>query len=315
MKARRAFSSAFACALAGYASLSAADPTDETPEPEPPVIVAIDFDSIPSGKLPPVPGETEVPQAVPAEQRAAGVKLQKVKNPFGKKKLPPGLLAKMGKTEIVELVPAHPEIVAMYVPAVEGTDFEGESVPRMACRRKEPPSPVRWETFTMSPDGNAKLEIKDLWFDSESCAVGSGTTSEVAFKAIAWDGAKPWLFAIRDEKSVTFLMPRANDVSADAMVGTPTTVRGGFTRVTLPIGRWGSSSLVANLSTLELKAPPPPAKARRKGQAAEPPEAESSDQAVEIAVELVQTMSEKSPTLLVRRNQAAGDATARMTID
>jgi hypothetical protein len=115
----------------------------------------------------------------------------------------------------------------------------------------------------------------------------------VSFKAVAWDGAKPWLFAMKDENSVTFLMPRANDFNADAMVGPATTVRGGFTRVTLPIGRWGSSSVVANLSSLELKPPP----------------AESNDQPVEIAVELVQTMSEKSPTLLVRR-QAPDEALA-----
>ena len=319
MNARVALAATFALALMGHASPSDADPAEEggaAAEPLPPIIVAIDFDTIPHGTLPPVRSEADVPDAVPTSERAAGVKLLKVKNPFGKKKLPPGLLAKMGKTEIVELVPAHPEIAAMYVPAQEGTEFEGESISRMACHRKEPPSPVRWETLTISDDGNAKLEIKDLWFDAESCAVGIGSTSEVVFKAIAWDGAKPWLFAMRDEKSVTFLMPRTNDVSADSMVGSASTVRGGFTRVTLPIGRWGSSSLVANLATLELKAPPPPPKPNAKGQAVEASaEPGTSDQPVEIAVELVQTMSEKAPTLLVRRSQPEGDRSALATVD
>jgi hypothetical protein len=318
MNARLALATTFALALMGHASSSNADPAEEgvAAEPLPPVIVAIDFETIPNGAIPRVPGEADVPQTAPSEKPATGVKLKKVKNPFGKKKLPPGLLAKMGKTEIVELVPANPEIAAMYVPAVEQTDFEGESISRMACHRKEPQSPVRWETLTIGSDGNARLAIKDLWFDAESCTVGSGTTAEVVFKAIAWDGAKPWLFAMRDEKSVTFLMPRASDVSADAMVGPATTIRGGFTRVTLPIGRWGSSSLVANLPTIELKAPVPPPKSSGKGQAASVQSVpESSDQPVEIAVELVQTMSEKSPTLLVRRNQPEGDRSASLTVD
>jgi hypothetical protein len=263
-----------------------------------------------------VPGEIDIPQDKAAQEKASGIKISKVKNPFGpKKKLPPGLLAKMGKTEIVELAPAQPAISAMYVPAADGTDFEGESISRMICRRKEPLSAVRWETLQVAPDGSAKLQIQDLWFDSESCSVSSGSKTEVSFKAVAWDGAKPWLFAMKDDKSVTFLMPRANDVSADAMVGPATTVRGGFTRVTLPIGRWGSSSLVANLATLELKLPTTVPVASTKTQAAALPPTESSDQPVEVAVEIVQTMSEKAPTLLVRRNLPEVDREAQAMID
>ena len=114
----------------------------------------------------------------------------------------------------------------MYIPAADGTDFDGESISRMACRDEQPPMAVRWETLTLGTDDTAKLEIKDLWFDSASCSVGSGSTSEVVFKAVAWDGRKPWLFAIRDEKSVTFLMPRVHRGQCDAMVGPATTVRG-----------------------------------------------------------------------------------------
>jgi hypothetical protein len=306
MDARRAIALTFALSMMSHASLADADPGGEggmvDVEPSPPIIAVIDYDSIPNGTLPRVPGETDVPQDKARQEKAAGIKVSKVKNPLGPKKiLPPGVLAKMGKTEIVELAPAQPAISAMYAPAVDGTDFEGESISRMMCRRKEPLSAVRWETLHVAPDGSAKLEIQDLWFDSESCSVSSGEKTEVSFKPVAWDGAKPWLFAIKDDKSVTFLMSRANDVSSDAMVGPATTVRGGFTRVTLPVGRWGSSSLVANLATLELKPPPAPPVTSTKKQEAVVPPTESSDQPVEIAVEIVQTMSEKAPTLLVRR--------------
>jgi hypothetical protein len=327
MDATRAIALTFALSLMSHASLAGADPGAEgggamDVEPSPPVIAVIDFDSIPAGTLPRVPGEADIPQDKTAQEKAAGIKVSKVKNPFGPKKLPKALLGKMAKTEIVEVAPAQPAISAMYVPVADATDFEGESISRMACRRKEPLSAVRWETLRVAPDGNAKLQIQDLWFDSETCSVRSGSKSEVSFKAVAWDGAKPWLFAMKDDKSVTFLMPRANDVSADAMVGPATTVRGGFTRVTLPIGRWGSSSVVATLSTLELKPPPAPPVTRTKTQgsadtqAALVPPTESNDQPVDIAVELVQTMSEKSPTLLVRRETPPDGAVAsRSMID
>jgi hypothetical protein len=161
---------------------------------------------------------------------------------------------------------------------------------------------VRWETLTVSTDGAAKLEVRDMWFDARSCAIGSGPTTTSILRAIAWDEGKPWLFALRDEKSVTLVMPRSNDVSAEAMVGSPITVRGGFTRVTLPLGRWGSSSIVANLPTLSLDVPPQPN--AHQPNAKKLADSDDGDrQPVEVAVELVQTMSEASPTLLVRRRQ------------
>jgi hypothetical protein len=310
MNVRRASSATFALTLLGAASPRAAHAAEETPEPLPPVLMAIDFDAIPSGMLPPVPREADAPPRGPGQQPPKGVKLHKINKTAGKKKLPPGLIAKMRRTELVELAPDHPEIAAMYAPADEGTEFGGESVSRMACRRKGSPSPVRWETLTIGSDGNAKLEVKDLWFFSESCTVGLGSTSQVALKAIAWESGHPWLFAMRDDKTVTFVMPRANDVSADAMVGRPLTVRGGFTRVSLPIGRWGASSFVAHLSSLELSAPPQHPLPKGKGHDVEAPAEEATgDGPVEVAVELVQTMAERSPTLLVRREQPEGDGT------
>jgi hypothetical protein len=314
MNMHRASAAAFACVLVGLASPRAAHAVEETPERVPPLLVAIDFAAIPNGALPAAPHAGDAPPSALANERVSGVKLQKIRKAPRKKRLPPGLLAKMGKTELVELAPDHPEIAAMYVPAQEGAEFEGESVSRMACRRQDPPSPVRWETLSVGPNGNAKLEVKDLWFFADSCSVGLGSTTQVAFKAVAWENGHPWLFAMRDEKSVTFVMPRANDVSADAMVGTPLTIRGGFTRVSLPVGRWGSSSFVAHLATLALKPPALPVKSKGKGHAVEAESEETtSDTRVEIAVELVQTMSETSPTLLVRRDQPDTSATEAAT--
>lgn len=295
-------------ALLGEISPCAAEAAEETTEPAPPLIAAIDFDTIPKGALPPVPGDAEPSGAMSDEPRAQGLKMEKVKLPPRRKKKPsPGLAAKMGKSDVVELAPDHPEIGALYVPSVDGTDFGGDPV-RMTCRREAAPSFVRWETLTVAPGGDAQLEIKDLKFDPGTCTAVEGPTTRVALKAIARDKDRPWLFAVRDDNTVTFLLPRTDDVSADAMVGSAVTVRGGFTRVSLPIARWGSSSFVAHVPSLELRPPPPPAP-RAKGRAPSVRgDSKPDEEPTEVTVELVQTMSEKSPTLLVRRSQPASDA-------
>jgi hypothetical protein len=308
--------------LAGLASPCWAQDSDasngasaeDTPANPRPVIVAIDVDSIPIGTLPPAPSVDDAPANADAEEEAPGIAVQKMKNPPPRKKrkprpskLPSGLAAKRTPTELVELSLDHAEAGAVYVPAPDATDFAGETVGGMPCRRQDqvPPSPVRWETATTSGGERAELAIKDLWFYGGTCTVRAGSATAVMFKAVAWESGKPWLYALRDDKSVTFLMPRSTDVTAEASVGAPVTVRGGFTRVTLPLGRWGSSSFVAHISSMTLDAPPapppsrPPSKGRRVRPEEKPPA--PADPFVEVGVELVQTMSEKTPSLLVRR--------------
>jgi hypothetical protein len=320
MRIRRALTLAVAGVLLGHASPSRADDgatsglQEETPASDHTVLIAVDFDAIPVGVVPPAPTDADVPKADVAEPLAAGIALEKMKLPPPRKKskslapnsaTPSGLVAKRNALELVELRPDHAELGAMYQPAADGTDFAGDSVSRIPCRRnvQAAATPVRWETATIEGEGRAQVEIKDLWFFSQTCAVREGAVARVAFEAVAWDGARPWLYASRDDRSVTFLMPSAGDVTADASVGVPVTVRGGFTRVSLPLGRWGSSSFVAHLASMALDVPKPPPDPPRRGQASRMPESAPSpaEAAVEVGVEIVQTMSERAPTVLVRR--------------
>ena len=333
IRVRPALMATVAGLLASLASPCWAEDSDlsngaQDPPPNPrPVIVAIDVDSIPIGAVPPAPSVDDAPANADAEEEAPGIAVQKMKNPPPRRKrrpppskLPSGLAAKKTPTELVELSLDHAEAGALYVPASDTTDFAGETVGGMPCRRQDqvPPSPVRWETATASGD-HAEIAVKDLWFYGGTCTVRAGASTAVAFKAVAWDSGKPWLYALRDDKSVTFLMPRSTDVTAEASVGAPVTVRGGFTRVTLPLGRWGSSSFVAHISSMTLDAPPAPAPPgpRGKGQRARLQEKTPApaDPFVEVGVELVQTMSEKTPSLLVRRVALETPVASRMGQD
>ncbi len=104
-------------------------------------------------------------------------------------------------------------------------------------------------------------------------------------------------------------MPRSNEMAAEAMVGAPLTVRGAFTRVTLPLGRWGSGSLVASISSMTLE---PPKKSKPGSKPSHPSDGDESDQrSVEVSIELVQTMSETHPTLVVRTREPDAVASAQ----
>ena len=185
------------------------------------------------------------------------------------------------------IAPASPSLDAIYAPSAEATELEGQESQKMSCGAQESVLPMRWEALATTEGGDARLSVHDLWFDAKACAVGPGPVATIPLKAIAWEGGKPWLYAMRSRGSVTLVMPRANEVSSESMVGVPVSMRGAFTRISMPLGRWGSGWIVAQLESLAEK---------RAG--------ESADRPVEVGIELVQTMSEKAPTLLVRTRRA-----------
>jgi hypothetical protein len=289
----RALSLLFGAALVVPATRSFAD---DTPEPAPPRVVSVDYASIPTGTFPPLPAEADAPKSAP-NARVKGLKLEPVadkgaakrvrKHPSKKKKpshaKPP---------RFVEIRPEAPSLGLLYVPNEGSSEIDGESSQRLACGNAGDAQRVRWERLTFAPDGTACLQIDDVWFDSRSCSLWPGSSAVTTLKPVAWDAGKPWLYAVRGDTSVTFVMPRSNEMSADTMVGSPLTVRGDFTRVTLPVGRWGSGSMLAALPALALEAAP--------AQADKPP--------VELSLELVQTMAERYPTLLVRTREAVEPA-------
>jgi hypothetical protein len=309
MRGRWALAAVLVSVLLGSGPTAAADPIADflapaaglSFAPPPLAIVAVDLNAIPHGTLPPPLTEAEASARVASQTSARDLKLEKTQQRFAQlKKTALRVRHTRLNVDAVEISPSEPEIAALYIPWQGAADFQGESA-AFSCYKGAPLSPLRWETLTVSPDGAARLDVKDLWLDGEHCLAIPVSQTEVAFKAIAWVGAEPWLFAARDENTVTFLLPSTDSLSVDALVGTPFTVRGSFTRVTLPLGRWGSGSIVATLPSLELKAA---AVTATKKQSGPRPEPVPLPPAVEVAVELVQTMAERTPTLTVRRSLA-----------
>jgi hypothetical protein len=267
------------------------------------VVVVVDLNTLPIGSLPALPAEGEAPIGIPAFTQPSTLKVDVVEQvQRSRKGRPPPVLGLSkvalrkkkrleGTTKIVSVSPATRTLDALYFVSSDSLEHDGSSEQRMPCGDRESITPLRWETLTTTPDGNAALEVRDLWFDAKTCAVGPGSTKTIPLRAVAWEDGRPWLFAMRGHTGVTLVMPRANEVTSESMVGAPVSVRGDFTRVTLPMGRWGSGTVVAELDGLSTGA---------KTESAE----NGENRPVEVGIELVQTMSEKAPTLLVRTRRA-----------
>ncbi len=254
MKARL-FATLVSASLVAQSAFSFADPPpDDPPEMPPPSVVLVDYQSIPTGTLPSFPAETSAPATVPAGQvpdLEVDAVAETPRKPSLKKVLRRKKGIRLGKgAKDVEIKMVAPVLGLLYTPTSDATDFNGDTTQRMSCgANQEGVAAVRWEKLRLAGD-DARLEVADLWFDRKSCVLGSGSTAVVPLKAIAWDGGKPWLYAVRSETSVTFVLPLATEASADTMAGAPLTIRGGFTRVTLPLGRWGAGSVIAQLPSL-----------------------------------------------------------------
>ena len=294
MRARGAHAVAMGFALALLAGPSAADDEPEAPSTE---VIAVDVETLPLGQLPAVPGDADAPYGVPAWTAPAPITVtadgeasrprlhRKPIASISKKSIAP---RRAEKVKLVSIAPTSPSVDALYAPSSEITELEGQETQKMSCGDRESLLPMRWEALATTDGGDAHLSVHDLWFDTKACAVGPGPATSLPLKAIAWDGGKAWLYAMRSHNSVTLVMPRVSEVSYESMVGAPVSMRGAFTRISMPLGRWGSGSIVAQLDSL-----------------AGGPAGDGTDRPVEVGIELVQTMSEKAPTLLVRTRQAS----------
>ena len=294
MRARESHAVSIGFALALLAGPSAAD---DEPEASVTEVIAVDVQTLPMGQLPALPAEGDAPTAVPAWTQPATIAVTpagEVSRPRRPRKPSVSISKKsiapkhVEKVKLVSIAPTSPSLDAIYAPSSDATELEGQESQRMSCGEQTSVIPMRWEALATTGAEDARLLVNDLWFDAKACAIGPGPATTILLKAIAWDGNRPWLYAMRGPNSVTLVMPRVSEMTSESMVGTPVSMRGAFTRISMPLGRWGSGSIVAQLDSLA-------------GGAM----GDGSDRPVEVGIELVQTMSEKAPTLLVRTRRAS----------
>jgi hypothetical protein len=284
--------------LAARFSAAEGAPSDAASRGPTTEVAVVDVDTLPRAELPTLPTEKDTPvgAAAWAKSTALSVRLVEKTPVVGRTEPRTGHLPMLSRkkkaaerTQIVELEPTAPSMDAIYASSPDATEIEASPALRMPCGQHESIAPLRWETLASPEGADVRLEVRDLFFDTKSCAVALGQVATLPLRAVAFAEGKPWLYAMRSRAGITLVMPRASELHSESMVGTAVSLRGAFTRITLPIGRWGSASVVAELDTLSFG----PNDLATDDQ---------DDRSVEVGIELVQTMSERSPTLLVRRS-------------
>jgi hypothetical protein len=73
--------------------------------------------------------------------------------------------------------------------------LEHDGSPNSDCLAAIAPVTLALGDVDDDPDGNAALEIRDLWFDAKTCAVGPGGTQTIPLRAVAGKTAN---LALRD---------------------------------------------------------------------------------------------------------------------
>jgi len=209
----------------------------------------------PSGKLPDFPPSSSTPAAAPSgsvlRSRESGrsSRLLGSHRPSGSTGKRANVRARARRSSRSSRRPWCS--VLLYTPTADSTDFDGDTPQRIVVR-PEPRHRLRRPLGEGPPWLRRRCAPRSLrsLVRRQELPLGLGSTTSFPLKAIAWEAGKAWLYAVRSDTSVTFVLPHATETSVDTMAGAPLTARGGFTRVTLPLGPLGAGSVLAQVSSL-----------------------------------------------------------------
>jgi hypothetical protein len=154
---------------------------------------------------------------------------------------------------------------------------------------------LRWERLQLA--GNQiSLDINDGWFDGRDCKIYQQKTTSIPLKpALIYDGL-PVMFASRSESSLVLHFPPAARVVSDVDGATATPTSGGsLWTLVVPLRKGQTASVLAemDLRTVDLWSQALQGRAAAKA-------ATSSPRPLQIGIEVLQTVKDKEPTILVR---------------
>ncbi|MCU0659277.1 MAG: hypothetical protein MUF64_29660, partial [Polyangiaceae bacterium] len=154
---------------------------------------------------------------------------------------------------------------------------------------------LRWERLQLA--GNQiSLDINDGWFDGRDCKIYQEKKTSIPLKpALIHDGL-PVMFASRSDSSLVLHFPPAARVVSDVDGATVTPTSGGsLWTLVVPLRKGKAASVLAemDLRTVDLWSQALQGRAVAKA-------ASSSPRPLQIGIEVLQTVKDKEPTILVR---------------
>ena len=272
----------------------AGDPP-QTSSPTPGMhVFSVNMDDLPRERVPALPSVVAPPSSAVWQTQAEGLHLVTM---AGK---PLARTAAPSKTKptVVRFAGRGEEKVTVFLASswTPGAVMNPHLVALVQCNQSTGTLlPIRWERLGVGADNIVNLDIDDGWFDGKSCRFVTTAHATLHPKLVAALGDMPIVFGMRDDDSVTLLMPTDGRLLSDAMGGDVVQMSGAGTRVTLPLGRGGSAALVTPIAPSALSewvtriAHLTPAA---------PAPVPSGD--LMVRVDIAETVTEPKPTMLVR---------------
>lgn len=146
----------------------------------------------------------------------------------------------------------------------------------------------------MNEKGELTLDIDDGWFDPSNCSLSIERRTTLHPVVVQADHGLPLAFALRSDAALTLFFTPSTNVAADAS-GELGQGNGALRRVTVPLERGGSASVLASVSAVRL------AEWRLRAMGQEVPQRGSSgDVALTLGLDAVQTVRDAAPSITVR---------------
>jgi hypothetical protein len=253
--------------------------------------VELDVGSLPLVTIPPPLALTERPAQLPTAD-AAGLSLI---NPNATVAGPNASVQRAGTNRRIEASTGLPTSITL---ASNSSPQERIAV---ACSSNNSgvASPLRWETFSLRPDGVALWAVHDGWFDPVGCRLVEQRQVVAQPRALALLADQPVAFAIRTPEGLVILYPFMDNLLGDAMTGPVKTSRGTISRVTLPLARGASATVVSTHNLARTASWLAAAEGKASGGVS------LGQGTLTLRIEVTQTVSEDSPTLLLNLRSVA----------
>lgn len=239
--------------------------------------LAIDVQRLPEITLPPLLKPAEVRELAGTEP--TDLKLSDPRPPRS---------ARRSGSATLSVASARPSSIVIGERPLVGTVFASDSV-SIDCDPQRPRTPIRWETLAIRADGGADWTVSDGYVDPARCEVKQVSRRQLDVPALAGLGVPA--HAARVPGGVVVFTPRTEQATGDTTAGAIGVVRGPVSRVFVPT-RQGESATVL----LEVELGRLDAWLRGAGAA----ELRERPLRLTLRIDVSQTVSEPTPTLLVR---------------
>jgi hypothetical protein len=251
--------------------------------------VVLDLGALPLIAIPPALKPADLPAPLPVADAASLVLINPLSAGAAAGPLAPRAPGTTSRR--IEGAVARPTSITL---SNNENSFDHASVLCAATGSTSVVQPLRWETFSIGPTGGALWAIHDGWFDPNDCRLAEARVLVIQPRVLALLGGQPVVFAVRTTEGLVLLYPAVDSVLGDAMAGAVHLGQGPITRLILPLAK-GSSATVISTHTLSRMAT---WLAAAEGKTAG--DVGLGNGSLTLRIEVTQTVSEESPTLLLQ---------------